>query len=214
MAIPETPESDTASPESHLDLLARTYDTISWGFVYPEALDEEAFTRTLSEITPAVARRIDRRAGHALAAFLEEFETVDTIQYVDTLELEPACPLYLGQYAFDEPSTCHDIADADRNQYMVELAAIYEHYGFRLDGELPDFVPAMAEFLGLTVDSRDDPLRREFLERFIELYPDMNDRFQGHGTPYRHLVGGLERIARADLDEEFDSSAPGNGGDR
>lgn len=190
------------------------YEVVSWSFVYPESLHESSFRRETSTLLPELARTVDRPAADHLARFLEAFENVGPDHYINTLELEPTCPLYLGHYVFDEPSTCRDIADADRNQYMVELAGIYEHYGWAIEDELPDFVPAMAEFLGMTLDHREDTLRRDFLERFVELLPEMIRHFEDHGTPYQYPLRALYRIAIADLEAASNGQHLENGGER
>lgn len=196
------------------ELLQSVYDIISWSFDYPESVSESSFKSETSNLLPRVARRIDRPAADQLARFVDEYEEISTEQYVDTLELEPACPLYLGDYVFDEPSTCRDIADADRNQYMVELAGIYEHYGLVIEDELPDFVPAMAEFLSMTLDHRGDALRQDFLERVVEYLPKMIRHFEDHGTPFQYPLSALYRIAIVDLGGDPDGYNVENGGDR
>ena len=201
----------TGRPVSQL--LASAYELVSWSFVYPEAMDESAFSEEAATLVPKLARRVDETAAEQLARFLDEFDDVGTDHYVDTLELEPACPPYLGHYVFDEPATCRDIADADRNQYMVELAGIYEHYGLEIADELPDFVPAMAEFLALTVDHRGDALRQDFLERFVELLPEMVSHFEDNGTPYQYPLFALHRIATVDLETGPAENGPEDGGD-
>lgn len=205
---------DSRRPDSVEELLGPTYDVISWSFAYPESVNESSFKRETSPLLPDIARRLDRPAADRLARFLDEYDDISTAEYVDTLELEPACPLYLGHYVFDEPATCHDIAGAERNQYMVELAGIYEHYGLKIDGELPDFVPAMAEFLSMTLDQRRDELRQDFLEGVVEFLPEMVEHFEDHGTPYQHPVSALHRIATVDLETESGDERIEHGGGR
>lgn len=196
------------------ELLRSAYEIISWSFDYPESISDSSFKRETSKLLPKVARRIDRPAADQLAQFIDDYEDISTEQYVDTLELEPACPLYLGHYVFDEPSTCRDIADADRNQYMVELAGIYEHYGLVIEDELPDFVPAMAEFLSMTLDQRGDKLRQDFLERVVEYLPQMVRHFEDHGTPYQYPLSALNRIALVDFEGDPAGYNVETGGDQ
>lgn len=209
-------ESTDGRPTDRTDneLLESAYDLLSRSFEYPESMSGASFKRETSTLLPELARRIDRTAADQFAQFLAEYDDISTAEYIATLELEPDCPLYLGHYVFDQPATCHDIADADRNQYMVELAGIYEHYGLALQDELPDFIPAMAEFLSMTADRRGDELRREFLERFVEFLPQMVEHFEEHGTPYQYPVSAVYRIATIDLEDTTTDHGTENGGDR
>lgn len=187
-------------PGRATDPLASAYRLVADCFVYPEDLDRQRFVEAATEaVVPEIAAHVDDRAAALLAAFLDEFDGVSAEEYVRTLELSPACPLYLGHYEFDQPETCRDIADADRNQYMVELAAIYDHFGFALDDELPDYLPAMVEFLALTRDERGDPLREEFVSKMASMLPGMVARFEEEGTPYRKPLAALERVVQYDL---------------
>lgn len=177
------------------------YALIANAFVYPEDIDGEALVaRGSRETVPAVARRLDRKAADRLATFLGEYGSIDVDGFLATLELDPTCPPYVGHHAFDGPRTCHDVADADRNQYMVDLSGIYAHFGLALEGELPDYLPAMVEFLGHTLDARAEPLRDEFLQKLVDMLPPMIEAFADEGTPYAGLLVALRRVAAADLD--------------
>lgn len=192
------PTADRVPPA---DPLAPTYRLLADLFVYPEAVDRDALLAGgREEVLPALREHVDEEAAGLVATFLDEYEDVSVDEYVETLELEPACPLYLGHYAFDEPETCREIADSDRNQYMVELNGIYEHFGFELADELPDFLPAMVEFLWLTLPERDDELRREFADKLHSMLPGMREQFEDHGTPYWRLVAALEQILAYDIE--------------
>jgi len=200
MPRPQHPGYDDAEPDPAVEGLLAGYRAVADLFVYPESVDRaELIERCRSEVVPVLRRETGAETADRLEAFLEEYEHLDADEYVQAHELDPACPLYLGHYEFDEPETCRDISDADRNQYMVELNAIYEHFGFELADELPDFVPAMVEFCWLTMPDRDDGLRAEFIEKFARLLPGMCERFESVGTPYRRLLAVLERLLEADL---------------
>lgn len=188
---------------STADTLASAYRLIADCFVYPEKIDQEQLLDdAVNDVIPEIATHIDGETAAFLAAFLDEFDEISTQEYIQTLELSPSCPLYLGHYEFDDPKTCREIADTDRNQYMVELAGIYEHFGFTLDNELPDFVPAMVEFLWLTHSERDDALRDEFMSKMVSMLPGMIDRFEEEGTPYQWPLKALERVIQYDLETD------------
>lgn len=200
-----TPEltPDFAAAAEHApenEPLAKAYRLVAELFVNPDRTDPSRLSADARRVVlPAVADGIDGQTASRLGAFLDEYESMSTEAFVETHELGPTCPLYLGHYAFDEPETCRDVADADRNQYMVELNAIYEHFGFGLDDELPDFLPAMVEFCWLTLPERGDELRAEFQRKVLALLPAMRERFEGDGTPYRLLLDVVERLITFDL---------------
>lgn len=196
------PQFDGATDDRDptIDALAEGYRLVADLFVYPEAVDrDQLVSHGREETVPAVRDHVGKEAADRLDAFLDEYEDVTVEEYVQTLELEPDCPLYLGHYEFDEPETCREIASSDRNQYMVELNGIYEHFGFELADELPDFLPAMVEFCWLTLPERDDGLRTELLEKIHSLMPGMREQFEAHGTPYADLLVVLEELLADDL---------------
>lgn len=200
---PEIPETSEQRPD--IEALASAYRLIADCFVYPENIDRDEFVeKARADVLPQVTTHLDTGAAEHLSAFLDAYEGIDTEEYVETLELDPSCPLYLGHYEFDEPETCRDIADADRNQYMVELNGIYEHFGFELEDELPDFVPAMVEFLWLTIPERDDGLRAEFASRMLSMLPGMIEQFEQAESPYREPLEALETVLRYDLEHVMD----------
>ena len=125
-------------------------------------------------------------------------------EYVQTLELSPSCPLYMGAHLFDEPSTCSGIGTSGRNAYMLELIGLYGHFEIELNGrELPDFLPVMVDFTWISLESsvRDRlALRRWFLERHMQpaLSP-LRASFAKYKSPYLHLALAL----RAGVDEDL-----------
>lgn len=182
------------------ECLAKSYRLVAELFVNPERTDRSGLVEDAeTEVLPTLADEIGEEAAATLRAFLDEYESVSVEEYIQTHELSPACPLYLGHYAFDEPETCRDISDADRNQYMVELKAIYEHYGFEVANELPDFLPAIVEFCWLTLPDRGDALREDLQRKVLALLPAMQDRFKSSGSPYGMLLDVLEHLISFDI---------------
>jgi len=197
------PRFDPTSTAPPIRTLAETYRLVADLFVYPEDVDRSHLVAIGRErVVPALADHVGSDAADHMAAFLDDYEDVTVDEYVMWHELEPACPLYLGHYEFEEPETCREIADADRNQYMVELNGVYDHFGFELDGELPDYLPAMVEFCWLTLPDRGDELRGEFLSKTLSMLPGMREQFADHRTPYWRLLATTEAVF------EFDESMP------
>jgi len=85
-------------------------------------------------------KSFDQESALLLLKFMRK-GTIREEDYVDLFELNPKCPLYLGSHTYDEPKTCANAAISDRNKYMIELAAIYKHFGQQKDGkELSDYL--------------------------------------------------------------------------
>ncbi|MFN3803856.1 MAG: nitrate reductase molybdenum cofactor assembly chaperone [Pyrobaculum sp.] len=132
-----------------------------------------------------------------LKAFLEEAEGVDLESHrVEMFELTPRCPPYAGYYALGEDSR-------ERGLYMYQILTYYKALGFTMDirRELPDYLPAMLEFLGATTGGREE-LRREFYRRFIApWFKKFVECLEKHKSPYRHLARALWAIFK----EEFET---------
>ena len=166
----------------------------------PEADTERAKTKKDAERVLAGLETVDKKSAKLLSIFLKE-ETISDEDYIDLFELQPKCPLYLGSHTFDEPKTCANAAVSDRNEYMIELIGIYRHFGQSINGgELPDYLPLMVDFLSLTAESRDDPIRGKFIDEYVlPFLPPIRSRLEELETPYIHLLGTLEKVIDFDL---------------
>ena len=166
----------------------------------PEADTERAKTKKDAERVLAGLETVDMESAKLLSIFLKE-ETISDEDYIDLFELQPKCPLYLGSHTFDEPKTCANAAVSDRNEYMIELIGIYRHFGQSINGgELPDYLPLMVDFLSLTAESKDDPIRGKFIDEYVlPFLPPIRSRLEELETPYFNLLGALEKVIDLDL---------------
>lgn len=149
--------------------LEATYSAIAEWLLYPEEIEAALADEAMADEAIAAARRVDARIADELRAFWEERGSIDPESYLALLELDPRCPLYLGSYQFPEPTTCSAAGVSDRNQYMLEIGNVYRHFGFEIAGELPDYLPAMTEFLALSsgCTGADGELRERFIQRLM-----------------------------------------------
>ncbi len=177
--------------------LASTYRLIAELLLYPEDRDGaaiEGYRRALAEV-PEVTEPID--------AFMASPRARDLDEYLMLLELAPTCPLYLGTYMFEEPSSCRGAGLSDRNAYMIELKAIYRHFGFEPAGsEMADFLPLIADFLALALEhaSLDEiGLRRRLLELHVApaLTP-LREKLEKYESPYAGLIACMARMVEHD----------------
>ena len=146
---------------------------------------------------------IDEESAELLSTFLGE-QAISEEDYIDLFELDPKCPLYLGSHSYDEPKTCANSAVSDRNEYMIELAGVYGHFGQKNNGmELPDYLPLMVDFLALTTESKDDPVRKKFCNDYLlPFLPPMRTRLENLKTHYLYLLDTLERVVNTELDTQ------------
>lgn len=177
--------------------LAATYRLIAELLLYPEERDAvaiEGYRQALDGV-PEATEPID--------AFMASPRAHDLDEYLMLLELAPTCPLYLGTYMFEEPSSCRGAGLSDRNAYMIELKAIYRHFGFEPAGsEMADFLPLVAEFLALALDrgaSDDIGLRRRLLKRHVApaLTP-LREKLEKYESPYALLVACMTHMVERD----------------
>ncbi len=148
----------------------------------------------------------DEYAGiaYGIDLFMGDPDAQSESEYLQTMELNPPVPLYLGSHMFDEPSTCNGIGSGARNPYMLELTGIYEHFGLDLGGrEMPDFLPIMLEFLAISLERSDRDtigLRRRFIERcFLPGVEAMEKAMVKYESPYLVLLPSIQAAAVEDL---------------
>ena len=169
----------------------------------PEEDAKRAEIRKEAEEVVKRLESIDKESAMLLSRFLGE-NAISEEDYIDLFELDPQCPLYLGSHTYDEPKTCATAAVSDRNAYMIELVGIYNHFGRKPNvKELPDYLPLMVDFLSLTTESKDDPVRDKFIEEYIlPFLPPMRNRLEELKTPYLHLLDALEKVINIELETQ------------
>ena len=165
--------------------------------------EEDAETAEIKNEAKELVERlesIDKESAMLLSTFLRE-NAISEEDYIDLFELDPQCALYLGSHSYDEPKTCASAAVSDRNEYMIELVGIYKHFGQMPNGkELPDYLPLMVNFLSLTTESKDDPVRNKFINEYLlPFLPPMRNRLGELKTPYIHLLDALESVIRIEV---------------
>ncbi len=186
--------------------LTASYQLISELLLNPDERDRER--------VEALRRGLEGALGEVdnwITKFLATAGSTSRDEYVQTLELSPPCPLYLGSYLFDEPTTCNGVGTSGRNAYMLELAGIYGHFGFAITArELPDYLPAIVDFLWISLENRDRDgigLRRRFVEQYV--FPGLKPlkaSLQKYESPYALLVSALQSAVDQDLSRMADDA--------
>jgi len=166
-------------------------------------------TREMEWVNAEMERLPDGPVRERIERFLASPAAFNVEEYTATLELQPPCPLYLGAYVYEEPTSCRGAGACGRNQYMIELGALYEHFGFGLGGgELADFLPAMTEFLAVSLEhpERDGiGMRRRLVEKYVHpgLRP-LREALQKYESVYDLVVEALEMAVNEDLERLAD----------
>lgn len=136
------------------------------------------------------------RAGRSIVAFLAETRErdVDELQrdYVATFDFAKRTGLHLTYHRYGERR--------ERGMALVALKQRYTAAGVEpIDGELPDYLPAMLELAALRPDSGE-----ELLVEHREAVELVRAGLRDEGSPYAHLldalVACLPRLTKRQLD--------------
>lgn len=190
-----------ATPRLTSEQRAAAYRLVAELLLYPE----DRNSATVDRLRHAIGA--NQGISAPVAEFLASARAHDLDEYLTLLELTPPCPLYLGAHLFEEPSSCRGAGVSERNGYMLELKAIYAHFGFELSGaELADYLPLVAEFLALSLDlrSRDGiGLRRRLLEQdVLPALPKLAQSLRTYQSPYALVVEVMHQVVADDLAAE------------
>lgn len=188
-------------------ILADTYTLIAELLIHPSEREDATIQRMLESV----------RAGPAavlapIERFLDDPVAHSADEYVQTVELAPPCPLYLGHYLFEEPESCQGVGLSGRNEYMIELKNVYKNFGFEMSNkELSDFLPVIVDFLGISLARPEMDrigLRRWLLENLIVpgIEP-MKEKLEKYQSPYALLVESLEAALQTDAEMLADQPA-------
>lgn len=166
--------------------------------LYPEDRDRTKLAALGAELEAAWPAR--REVVQALLAG-PDLDSCD--DYLQTFEIESRVPLYLGHYLFQEPTNCRGAAVCGRNNYMIQLKNLYRHFGLQMDeGELPDFLPLMLEFLALSAGHRDQGRRRWMIQHYmLPALPAFNQALTKADNVYTPVAAMLEEILREEAGE-------------
>lgn len=179
-------------------ILKEAYRCMAELWCSPRDVDGEKLKKEAEEVIQKL-NKMDAKTASLLESFLKE-NCVSEEEYVDLFELNPKCPLYLGSHVYEEPKTCAQAGVSDRNDYMIELLGVYKHFGWSPDGkELPDYLPSVIEFLALTAESGEDPIRKKLIVEYIlPFLPPLRSRLEELKTPYLYLLKACEGILHLD----------------
>lgn len=186
------------------EILAESYLTTSILFADPEQLDRESTDERMNKLCD----QLKELGAHKVASHFSEFHKklwkITSEDHMFALEMTPSSPPYLGHYGFDAPKSCGEIGVSERNLYMIEMNAVYKHYGMEMDhGEMPDYFPAVCEFLAVSLaetNQESRTLRKGFIESLVAPFlPKLAGGFKG--KPWVHLVAVVEALIEIETNE-------------
>jgi len=150
----------------------------------PELVDALPEIMAALEASPLVGRAARPR----LRELADELARADRYEreerYVALFDRGRARSLHLFEHVHGD--------SRDRGQAMVDLHQVYERAGFRLaPGELPDYLPALLEFLGC----RPAPEARETLADCAHVLRALGERLAAQASRYAAVFDALLGVA-------------------
>ena len=166
--------------------MARTFKALSALLSYPTEEHRDAAPELKAVL--AGERLLPPQALAPLFALIDDIATADLYdaqeRYVLLFDRTRSLSLHLFEHVHGE--------SRDRGQAMVDLQQVYARAGYRLSSnELPDFVPAMLEFLSL----RPEPEVREMLSDCAHILRAIGATLHERGSRYCAVFGALLSIA-------------------
>ncbi len=143
----------------------------------------------------SLAYAFDEAVGRELEAFFAGLRGLDVEgHYVEMFELAPKCPLYASHYLYRG-------REGEIGPYLLRLLNHYRKHGLDMDTrrEMPDFLPAMLEFLG-TADMEVEELRGFLRENLLSWIDQLVGCLERQGSPYAHVVRALKALALRELE--------------
>ena len=119
-----------------------------------------------------------------LAALAQRDALANEAEYVSLFDRGRATSLHLFEHVHGD--------SRDRGPAMIDLAQTYEKAGLYLaEGELPDYLPAVLEF----VSTQPPAEARAFLAEMAHIFNVIFAALQKHRSPYASILGALLDLA-------------------
>lgn len=162
--------------------------TLSILFSYPGSELRELVERS-EELRELLSGEDEEAAG-----LVYEFLTTINLNnleelYVQAFELQPRCPLYAHYYTLKD-------RQSEVGAYLLEIKYEYKSRGYDIPitRELPDYLPAMLEFLSLIVDNSAQAAA-SFARKYIKPWlPKLERCIEMNRPEYSPLVRALRLI--------------------
>ena len=168
-----------------MDAVKLLYGLLSKLFLYPASESARAALSRVGDIAE-LAESVDPELGRSVRLFAEESRGIDLeTHYISVFELPPRCPPYAHYWLFKG-------REEEAGAFLVRLKALYREAGFDIEAELPDYLPAVLEYLAhADGDARKRVVREYLLSWADKLVKCLEDA----GSPYAHLARAVKRLA-------------------
>lgn len=187
----------------------RAFQWFSYLLCYPEAelLTALPDLEALLDSEPSL-----KKQRNDLAAFISYLKnhSLRELQenYVLTFDRNRSHALYIFEHVYGE--------DRDRGSAMVDLLEEYRKHGFELgNDELPDYLPALLEFLAWIAPEQSQKL----LGDAVHVIHHIAQKLEGNQSPYAVLLQGVVAMSKVkpqplieppirDMDEAMETFGP------
>ncbi|MGN7760013.1 nitrate reductase molybdenum cofactor assembly chaperone [Paenibacillus sp. 22594] len=163
--------------------------------MYPEKQDfQQSFQDEAFEVGHPAYDHVQRYGSLMQCYSLDEIQE----RYAATFDFQRDCALYMTYFKFEDAK--------ERGQILAKLKMLYEMYGLEMpEGELPDYLPLMCEFL-YAAEWCNDPRAPENFWMLIAVLEDgtyhLLQALDKNESPYFHLVKGLRETLKACIEQE------------
>ena len=153
---------------------------------YPDALHRSV----LAELSAVLQdeRAVSAPRQQEIAALIDSIQRIDALQaeadYVELFDRGRSTSLHLFEHVHGD--------SRERGPAMIDLGQTYEKAGLILaEGELPDYLPAVLEF----VSTQPPGEARAFLGEMSHIFNAIFGALQQHGSAYASVLGALLELA-------------------
>jgi nitrate reductase delta subunit len=157
----------------------------------------QSLSCTLREIRDEVQGASQAEAAALVTKFQDNVEKMSPKEveelYTSTFDMQPLCYPYVGYHLFGE--------SYKRGAFMARLNEGYRSFGYQVEKELPDYVPAILRFLALGDSARQNDFGRVLLsEGLAPAVSKMASAFnQQSQNPYAAAIAALHLFLPAFL---------------
>ncbi len=183
------------------ETLADAYLLSSVLFISPGQMDEESTNARIANLCESLIEAGRPDIAEDFDNFHKKLWSISEEDHLFTLEMTPTAAPYLGSYGFDAPKSCGEIGTSERNMYMIEMAGVYKHYGIQMEhGEMPDYFPAVCEFLAVSLAETDPEsrnLRRGFITSMVMPHlPKFTHKL--NKKPWAHITKAVTKLLESE----------------
>lgn len=156
--------------------------------------DKQTFGHMEMEMPPSIMEQVEVYWGKMRQLSMDEIEEL----YVQTFDFQKQSTLYMTYAKLEDAK--------ERGQMLAKLKITYEMYGLEItEGELPDYLPLMCEFL-YAADWIRHQHSEDSLKTLVAVLEDgtygLLQALEKQGNPYFYVVKALRETFKLCLEEE------------